>query len=303
MVSARSARTTSRTCDRTRETGGGIPGALASPGRHSRLPSPSSSVTHSAFRERSLPLEHDPVDPSSTVVRDVERAVRPFRHSHRAVQRRRRQRSRGAREAIGERLPLARRTPVRIHGNERDLIALVRERRAVEAAVEGDEGAAMVPLRELVARVEVQSVRRPVRTEVHERHVVARAVDVVGPAADDRPVSAVLRREDLPAEGRIRRRLRADLGVVEVAVRPPGVAPAAEVHELLRRKYRIVLLRVELRPVLEELVASVRYAIELAIARIDGERDAVADARRPPLAIALRLVRAARVEAPYAGAD
>src|SRR5687767_14334850 len=137
------------------------------------------------------------------------------------------QRGRGERparpgESIGKGLPLSRDLAVLRDRDESHLIAFVREGRAIESAVEGDERAMTVAVGELVALVEVHSVGRPMRSEVHQRLVERRAIYALR-ADDARTIAAVLGRQDLPV---------LEDGVV-IAVGPSVVAAASNANELL----------------------------------------------------------------------
>src|SRR5688572_17962365 len=197
-------------------------------------------------------------------------------------------------ESVGEDLRAARRTSLVPERDELDLKAFVRQRRAIEAAMERDEVATAEPLGELLPCVEVHSVRRPMRAERDERLVEARAVD---PLAIGHPlalhllsVAAVLRRQHLS--------LLED-GIV-IAIGPPVVAAAPNLNELLRRQHGVFLDGKELWPVLEQHVTPVLDSIELVVPRVYRERDHVAQPGRIAVPVALRLVRAPGVEHPDA---
>src|SRR5262245_49815996 len=72
-------------------------------------------------------------------------------------------------EAIGKDLELTRGLAVR-EGLEGDVVAFLRKRRTIPRSMEGDEGAALVLLRELRAAVEHHVDRRPVRRKRGHRH-------------------------------------------------------------------------------------------------------------------------------------
>src|SRR5437016_9617001 len=76
---------------------------------------------------------------------------------------------------------------------ENHLVALLRQRRAVRGAVEGDKGTGPVRRREHLAGVEQHRHRRPVGREGEER------LDGTVAAAALLFVAAVLRRQDAPA--------------------------------------------------------------------------------------------------------
>ena len=80
--------------------------------------------------------------------------------------------------------------------DEDHLEAFVRQRRAVEAAVECDECAVPIVRWELIPFVEMHPVRRPVRAEGHERLVESCTVDSLQ-TAHTPAVTSVLRRENL----------------------------------------------------------------------------------------------------------
>src|SRR5580692_630620 len=124
-------------------------------------------------RDSGAALIGDAPDSAVHVVRNVERAVRRRRKAGRAeggaagvlV---------GAGEAVREDDEVARGLAVgkRL---EDDVIALLRQRRAVPGAVEGDEGAALVGLGERRAVVDQESVRRPVAGEGSDGRLLLRA--------------------------------------------------------------------------------------------------------------------------------
>src|SRR6266576_4221656 len=122
------------------------------------------------------PLVHHPPDPSACVIRDVQGAVGPLGEAHRAVL---------GLEPVGERLVAARRRAVR-ERYEHDAVPSLGQRRAIPRAVERDESAAPVARRELVTRVEQQTVRRPVAGECEQRRFF------LGAAPDLLAVAAVL---------------------------------------------------------------------------------------------------------------
>src|SRR5688572_7538497 len=93
----------------------------------------------------------DPIDPPATVVRHVQRAVGPLGDAYWPMSGGRRQRSGRSGESVGEGFGIARRHSVGAEWHELDLIAFVRQRRAIEPAVEGDERAAAISRRELLS--------------------------------------------------------------------------------------------------------------------------------------------------------
>src|SRR5664279_4275193 len=125
-----------------------------------------------------------------------------------------------------------------------------------------DEGAALVLRGELRPVVERERVRRPVRREIHDR------LDLLVAIADRlAAIAAVLGREhQLLLRG------------VEVALWPPVVAALHDPEQLLRRKIRALLWRVEPRPVVAELVAPVLRGVELPRC-VERDADGVANAR------------------------
>ena len=124
---------------------------------------------------------------------------------------------------------------------EHHVVPALRERRAVPRPVKRDERAAAVGGRELLSVVDGEVVGRPMAGEHRDRR------SLVGARPDRVPaVAAVLRGED-----------ELLLGQAVVAVRPAIVGTALELHQLLGRLVGTLLRRVELRPVLLELVATV----------------------------------------------
>src|SRR6476620_8481082 len=105
---------------------------------------------------------HDAPYPSTLVIRDVERAVGPDGDADWPVLRGGWQWATRAGKAIGEGLGGARRVTMTCHRLEHHLEAFVGKRRAIEAAVEGDEDAVAIATRELLAVVECHAVGRPV---------------------------------------------------------------------------------------------------------------------------------------------
>src|SRR5262245_29574522 len=99
-------------------------------------------------------------------------------------------------------------------------------------------------------------------------------------ATSDRlsPVAAILRSED-----------QLLLGQLEVAIRPAVVGVALQLHQLLRRLVGALLRRIESRPVLAQLVATV-HGGKYPARRVEGEPFPVAQTgdealgRREPLA-------------------
>src|SRR5690242_20032979 len=203
-----------------------------------------------------IPLaeENDPVDASSLVVGHVKRPIGPLAHANGAMLRGCRERASGSGEAVSECHRGTRRPSVATERNELHLESLVRLRRAIEAAVERDEQATAVAPRELVAAVEQHSVRRPVRAEGAERLIITCAIDPLrtGHAV---AIPTVLGREHLLVLG----------DRVEVAVWPAVVASSEHARELLGGKVRTLILRIELRPVLEEHVPALLHGVQLAI--------------------------------------
>src|SRR3989442_7788350 len=120
-------------------------------------------------------------------------------------------------EAVGERLGRPQGLPV-LERDERDAVALLRQRRPVPRAVERDERAAAVAGGGLRARVEHESIWRPVRGECDGRLVLVSAT------IDLPPVAAVLRREHEATQ----------LDVV-IAVGPAEVVAFVQREQLLGR--------------------------------------------------------------------
>ena len=92
------------------------------------------------------------------------------------------------------------------------------------------------------------------------------------------------------------------LDVVEVAFRPAEVRAALDAHQLFRWKVRALGCRVELRPVLAKLIATMLSGEHAAPGRVDGNATAVANAGREPLLGREHLIGAIRVVAPDARA-
>src|SRR5687768_8917411 len=114
-------------------------------------------------------LRRDAPDATLLRVDDVRRSVRMHRETYRPV-------SRIARivvgdlsrESVGEHFVLSGRLAV-LQRLEHDLVSCLRLRRAIPAAVKGDEGAVAILLRKALARIEHEVVRGPVRGEGDER--------------------------------------------------------------------------------------------------------------------------------------
>ncbi len=166
----------------------------------------------------------------------------------------------GAGKTVGEDLILPRGLAVR-ERLEHDVVALLRERRAIPRAMECDEGTAAVARRELTPVVEGQVIGRPVAGEDRDRSSLLRT-DADGLSA----ITPVLGRQDQLA-----------LRVVEVAFGPPIVGAALDAHQLLRRQIGALLGLVECRPVLRELVAAVLRRIDAHPGRIDRDAARVAE--------------------------
>src|SRR4051812_33162750 len=102
--------------------------------------------------------KNDSVDTPAPVVRDVERAVGPFRHADGPMLRGSGQRARRICESVGEYLRASRRRPVRSEREEVDSEPLVRQWGTIEPAMKRDERAAAIAIGELLSGVEMQSV-------------------------------------------------------------------------------------------------------------------------------------------------
>src|SRR5207247_10465376 len=102
-------------------------------------------------------LVHHAPDPPRRVVGDVQRAVGAHRHAHRSMLR-----PRGILlpEAVRERLIAPHRLAV-LEGHERDAVTRLGERRAVPRAMERDERAAAIALRDLRLRLDRPAIGRP----------------------------------------------------------------------------------------------------------------------------------------------
>ena len=205
---------------------------------------------------------------------------------------RRRQWARRSRKTVRKCLSGARRLAVSAEGHELDLEPLVRLRSAIETPMKSDERPAAESRRKLRPVVEEHPVRRPMRTERQERLIEAGAVDTLR-TADAMSIATVLGGEHFLVLG----------DRVEIAIRPAVVAAACHAHELLRGKVCALILRVELRPVLEEHVPALLYRVESAVAGIDRERDEISIPGREVRPRCLRLVRPLGVEDPHASAD
>src|SRR6266571_6962898 len=110
---------------------------------------PEYPATSPVLHRPSPPFVDHPPDRPARVVGDIERPVRPHRHAHRPVLR-----ARGVLfpEAVRERFVTADRLTV-LEGHEHHAVPSLGERRTVPRAVERDERAAAIALRELSARV------------------------------------------------------------------------------------------------------------------------------------------------------
>src|SRR5205814_1709688 len=117
----------------------------------------------------------DPPYPAALVVAQVQRAIWPLRESNRTM-RRAFGAHHAARETAGENRVIAGEIVTR-EVEEHNLVTLLRKRRTIRRAVEGDEDAGAVRRREHRAGVEHHRHRRPVRRECDERldHAIAAA--------------------------------------------------------------------------------------------------------------------------------
>src|SRR5262249_6522450 len=167
------------------------------PRKASRTRSVATSITVGSSRNRPMtdvilpayPLIDDAPDATFLALGDVQRAVGALRDAIGAIGRLVRAPRRGRPgEIVGEHLELSRRLPAgeRLEG---DVVAVLIGGRAVPGAVERDERAALVLLRQHRARVEHQIDRRPVRRERRDRELELAA------ASDRLAVAAVLRVE------------------------------------------------------------------------------------------------------------
>jgi hypothetical protein len=123
---------------------------------------------------------------------------------------------------------------------EDHVIAALRQRRAVPGPVEGDERAAAIGLRKLAAVVNQHVIRRPVSGKRGDRSLFA-----VANAGRLAAVAAIFRRQH-----------ELVLVLVEVAFRPAKIGALMQLDHFLGRRVGALLDRVELRPVLRQLVTS-----------------------------------------------
>src|SRR4029079_6253718 len=105
----------------------------------------------------------------------------------------------------------------------------LRQRRAIPRSVEGDEGAAAIARRKLVAEIDRERIGRPVTREIRDRSSPLRAEPDGLPA-----IAAIFRREH-----------KLFLVLVVLASRPAIVGALADLDQLLGRKLRALLGRVE----------------------------------------------------------
>ncbi len=233
---------------------------------------------------RPSPLIDHPPDPAGLVVRDVEAAVRALGNARGPVSGvvGRHQRHLTG-EAVGEDLVVAGRRLGAGEWDENDVVAALRQRRAVPRAVEDDERATLVACREHRPGVEHQVVRRPVAGEADERRRV-----LVAPA-DHLAVTAVLRIEHPLAL----------LPVVE-AVGPAEVRAFFDLQELLRRQLGVLLVGKPTGPQGVELIPPVLDQVEPALGRVPRHGEVLPHSSRVVLARRLRLIGRGLVELPDA---
>ncbi len=153
----------------------------------------------------------------------------------------------GAGEAVGEHDERTRWLAV-VERLEHDIVAFLRKRRPVPRAMEGDEGAALVGVRELHAVVYLEIVGRPVRRKPRDWTALLRT-GADGLAA----IAAVLRGKDqLPLVG------------VEIAFRPAVIRALIQLQQLFGGLVGALLWPVQVRPVLRELVPAMLHDVEPA---------------------------------------
>ena len=139
---------------------------------------------------------------------------------------------------------------------ENDVVAALWPRRAVPRAMESDEGAALVSLRELRAFVDFEIVRRPVGGKRRDRRLEFLAVADLLAA-----ITAILWRQHTLF-----------LRDIEIAGRPSVIGILFQNHHLFSGKFEALLRRVKLGPVLMQLIAAmlgdvkVPRAVEVASA-------------------------------------
>src|SRR5207249_753446 len=221
-------------------------------------------------------LVHHSPDPPRRVVGDVQRAVGAHRHAHRSMLR-----PRGILlpEAVRERLIAPHRLAV-LEGHERDAVTRLGERRAVPRAMERDERAAAIALRELRPRVERQAIGRPMPRERNCRLLLLRTPPHL------LAVAPILRCQDQMAEFD-----------VMITVGPAEVVALVHPQQLLRWLLGALLESEQLGPVLSQLVAAVLRGPQLPVWP-EGHPHSVANPGCVMRPAPLRLTRCGRVEAP-----
>src|SRR6185312_3588213 len=202
---------------------------------------------------------HDAIDPSMHVIGDVKRAAGPYGQSCRAMRRRARV-FLSSGEAVSKYLALPRGRAVG-EWLKHYVVALLRKRRAIPRAVEGDEYAAVVALGELLATIDRQIQGRPVG------RIGRDGVELTRAEPDGLAVAAVFGREEELA-----------LNAVVVAIGPAVVAALHHVHHLLRGQVGTLLRGEEFGPVLPQLITPVLSRIDLAPG-VDRDAVSIADAR------------------------
>src|SRR6476646_6869521 len=144
----------------------------------------------------------------------------------------------GACEAIGKDDVIARHLAVG-EWLENDIVSALWRRGAVPRAMEGDEGAALICLRELRALEDFEIVWRPVGGQRRNWRLEFFAV------ADFLAVAAVFRRQQAFL-----------LHAIVITGRPAGIGSLLQDYHFFGGKLEALLCRVQLWPILMELVAS-----------------------------------------------
>ncbi len=169
------------------------------------------------------------------------------------------------------------------HWLEDDVIAALRQRRAVPRPVESDERAVAIGLGKLGAVIDQQVVRRPMAGECRNRSKLLGA-DSNRLAA----VSAILGRQH-----------QLFLILVVIAFGPAVIAAFAKLHNLFGRQVDALLHGIELGPVLRELVAPVLGRKQMARG-VERKSFAIADTSGKALGGRERLACLVGVVAPDA---
>src|SRR6478672_11284504 len=152
--------------------------------------------------------------------------------------------------------------------------------------MEGDEGASLVSLRKLRSLVDLEIVGRPVRWKRRDGRLEFCAV--IGLLA---AIAAIFRRQH-----------KLLLGGVEITFRPAVVAALLEDQHALCGKLKTLLRRIELGPILVQLIAAVLGDVKVAC-RVEVETLAVADAGGEAFVGREDLIRLVGVVAPDARAS